>query len=170
MEALFRSVDSKHNGQIDLKEWVVTSLNHLHPTFETALDLSFRSFDADGSGTLSWQEVYDMLLLNLKTKIRRQKYSVSFPLKNIVVPADQLAGIKNSVDSVFKAMHKSSNGRLSHTDFISGVKKVTQLYPLSFLFHSNQPLISASASLSTTQNAVVRDQLRDCLRLTEMVK
>lgn len=84
-----------------------------------------------------------MLMLNVKVKIRKQKYNLSFPLKNIVVPQQQIDGITNSTDAVFKALGKKKNtDKISHTEFISGIKK----------------------------NKVVRDQLREALRFSETVK
>ena len=61
VDRIMRSVDADGNGEIEYSEWVVASINKRKLLSHEKLEAAFNLFDKDGSGTISAEEIKDVL-------------------------------------------------------------------------------------------------------------
>lgn len=54
------AVDKNNSGSIDYTEWVMATINRESLLSKQRLDVAFKMFDKDGSGTLSLDEIRDL--------------------------------------------------------------------------------------------------------------
>lgn len=54
------AVDKNNSGSIDYTEWVMATINREALLSKQRLDVAFKMFDKDGSGTLSIDEIKDL--------------------------------------------------------------------------------------------------------------
>ncbi|KAL4488264.1 hypothetical protein ABPG73_001675 [Tetrahymena malaccensis] len=57
---IMNAVDTNHSGSIDYTEWVMATINREQLLSKQRLDVAFKMFDKDGSGTLSIDEIRDL--------------------------------------------------------------------------------------------------------------
>lgn len=58
---MFAKIDLDGNGTIDYTEFVMATINESNLVTEERLKAAFRMFDKDGSGSLSPEEIKDVL-------------------------------------------------------------------------------------------------------------
>jgi len=61
VEQMFASVDTDNSGFIDYTEFVVAATNQQNLTSQEKLHAAFRMFDKDGQGTISAEEIKEVL-------------------------------------------------------------------------------------------------------------
>ena len=61
VETMFRAVDTDNSGFIDYTEFVVAATSQQTLTSQEKLHAAFRMFDKDGSGTISADEIREVL-------------------------------------------------------------------------------------------------------------
>lgn len=54
------AVDKNNSGSIDYTEWVMATINREQLLSKQRLDIAFKMFDKDGSGTLSIEEIKEL--------------------------------------------------------------------------------------------------------------
>jgi calcium-dependent protein kinase len=60
-EKIMRNVDTDGNGYIDYSEFIAASMNRKKLLSKNNLNLAFQSFDVDGSGTITIDEIRAIL-------------------------------------------------------------------------------------------------------------
>ena len=61
VDRIFKKVDIDHSGFIDYSEWVVATINKEKLLSREKLEAAFNLFDKDGGGTISANEVKELL-------------------------------------------------------------------------------------------------------------
>ena len=102
-EILFRIIDSDGSGEISFPEFV-EGLNKFHPDapFEDKVKLCFHAYDADGGGTVSKDEITDVIRISLTD--------------NPYVELSE-AQIDDLVENLIKTYDNSNSGELEYQEF-----------------------------------------------------
>eukprot|EP01106_Pelomyxa_sp_JSP_P000329 TRINITY_DN104_c0_g1_i2.p1 TRINITY_DN104_c0_g1~~TRINITY_DN104_c0_g1_i2.p1 ORF type:complete len:171 (+),score=42.28 TRINITY_DN104_c0_g1_i2:106-618(+) len=106
-EKMFDSFDKDRSGTIDVKEFLTMMGVAQGGTTEQKLEATFEVYDKNGDGTLSRDEIKDMVLTVVKTK-------------RGAVDAKSLEAIDRTVATVFTVVDTDHNGVLDKAEFIKG--------------------------------------------------
>jgi calcium-dependent protein kinase len=61
VDAMYKQVDADGNGEIDYSEFVVATMNEKNLLSNNKLQTAFKMFDKDGGGTISTEEIKQVL-------------------------------------------------------------------------------------------------------------
>ena len=61
VDAIFKKVDKDGSGEIDYTEWVIGTIDKKDLLTENKLKIAFKLFDKDGGGSLTAQEIKDVI-------------------------------------------------------------------------------------------------------------
>lgn len=89
-------------------------------SIEEKLEASFRIFDADGSGTLSADEVEHMFQLAVKTNLQIQANNAGENAPVVILDEDLKNEIKTIVKEIFEKVDTDGNNTLSLEEFKAG--------------------------------------------------
>ena len=96
VEQMFRAVDTDNSGFIDYTEFVVAATNQSNLTSQEKLHAAFRMFDKDGSGTISGDEIREVL---------------SFGGANTLSA--------EAVDAIIKQVDENGDGEIQFEEFVT---------------------------------------------------
>ena len=110
---VFDAFDTSKDGNMQFEEYV-QGISHIceRASIEEKAKFCFDVYDTDGSGTISQEEVFEMLSSALTTDPR------------IRIPKDQ---VRKIAATLFKDLDKSKDGKVSFDEFLTIAKKNDKL-------------------------------------------
>jgi len=103
VEDMFRSVDTDNSGFIDYTEFVVAATNQSNLTSTEKLRAAFRMFDKDGEGTISAEEIREVLCFG-----------------------DQNTLTIEAVDAIIKQVDENGDGEIQFEEFVTMMTALEQ--------------------------------------------
>src|SRR5690606_29218677 len=97
----FSAFDQNKDGKIDFREFVISLSSILNGSIDDKIKFMFRSYDLDGSGTLSIDEVYNIFKITANTQ-------------GMNISEEELQSI---VVETFKEMDENGDGQISFDEF-----------------------------------------------------
>ena len=101
VEEMFNKVDTDKSGFIDYSEFVVAAMNENQLTSNEKLQAAFKMFDKDGSGSISADEIREVL-----------SFGGTNPLS------------KEAIDAIIKQVDENGDGDISYEEFVDMMKNV----------------------------------------------
>ena len=101
VEDMFNKVDTDKSGFIDYSEFVVAAMNENQLTSNEKLQAAFKMFDKDGSGSISADEIREVL-----------SFGGTNPLS------------KEAIDAIIKQVDENGDGDISYEEFVDMMKNV----------------------------------------------
>ena len=138
-ERLFALFDKDHDGSILLSEFLLGIAMVLAGTDEERLDLTFRAYDSDNKGHITFQELSKMFrfawLAGMKELHRREMPDDSKSDDEMMGGDDEGGEMDqfateladNFARRAFKALDLNHDGKLSKTEFLAFVQKDPEL-------------------------------------------
>lgn len=103
----FSAFDQNKDGKIDFREFAISLSSILNGSIDEKIKFMFRSYDLDGSGTLSIDEVYNIFKITATTQ-------------GMNITEEEL---QNIVTETFKEMDENGDGQISFDEFKSAIDK-----------------------------------------------
>ncbi len=100
VDKMFRNIDIDGSGSIDYTEFVMATMNEKNMSSNDKLLQAFRMFDKDGSGTISADEIKEVL-----------GYNTSLNQKVI--------------EDIMKEVDENGDGEIQFEEFVNMMKKLT---------------------------------------------
>ncbi|ELR18137.1 EF hand domain containing protein [Acanthamoeba castellanii str. Neff] len=116
-EAIFESFDKDSSGTIDVREYMALMGVSFGGTIDDKLEASFRLFDEDGNGELDRQEVERMLILVMKSMLKK----MSAPSEQVLKARE--AEIQRIIDEIFAKVDADNSGTIDLEEFKVGFKE-----------------------------------------------
>lgn len=99
VEAMFQAVDTDNSGFIDYTEFVVAATNQSSITTQEKLQAAFRMFDKDGEGTISAEEISQVLNFGGSNSLSTE-----------------------AVDAIIKQVDENGDGEIQFEEFVMMMK------------------------------------------------
>ena len=104
VEQMFQAVDTDNSGFIDYTEFVVAATNQTTLTSQEKLHAAFRMFDKDGSGTISADEIREVLGFGGSNQLSAE-----------------------AVDAIIKQVDENGDGDIQFEEFVTIMTSLDQL-------------------------------------------